>query len=164
MYEWVLLFFDICRLQKGPQDLPYSQALLLGSIAAYATLGFLMLYIDSGWFSAVLQVFVGALLLLAFAKIMLKVSRKSERFMQTATALFGTDALISFFALPIIAGMTTGRVSLLAFAAMVALMIWHWLIIGHILRHALSETFSFGLGIAFLYIMASYWIMAQLFP
>lgn len=164
MYEWVLLFFDICRLQKGPQDLPYSPALLMGSIVAYAAMSFLMLYIDSGWFNAVVQVTVGALLLLAFAKIMLILSKKSERFVQTSIALFGTDALISFFALPIIAGMTTGRVSMLSFAAMVALMIWHWLIIGHIVRHAMSETFSFGLGIAFLYIMASYWVMAQLFP
>ncbi|WP_431066519.1 hypothetical protein [Methylotuvimicrobium sp.] len=159
-----MLFFDLCRFRKGPQDLPFSQALLLSSIMAYAILGFLMLYIDSGWFNAIMQVSVGALLLLAFAKIILLISRKPGRFVQTSSALLGTDALISFFALPIIAGMTTGRVSLLAFAALVALMIWHWLITGHIVRHALSASFSFGLGVAFLYIMASYWLMAQLFP
>lgn len=164
MYDWVMLFFDICRLQKGPQDVPYSNVLLLTTIIAYAVMGFLMLYIESGWYNAVLQVAAGALSLLVFAKILLAVARKSERFVQTSIALFGTDALISFFALPIMAGMRTGRVSLLAFASLLGLMIWHWLIIAHIVRNALSDSFSFGLGIAFLYIMASYWIMTQLFP
>lgn len=163
MFKWVLLFFDICRFQKGPQDIPYSPALLSASIAAYSAVGFLMIYIDSSWFSAVLQTATGALLLLGFVKILVGVTRKPGRFLQTTIALFGTDALISFIALPVIVGLSTGRLSLMAFGAMIGLMIWHWLVTGHIVRHVLSESFSFGLGIAFLYILASYWLMALLF-
>lgn len=164
MFEVVKLFLDICLFKKGPQDIPSSYGLLYVLIVVYALISFLVLFIGAGWFDAVLQVLVEIALVIVFTKIMLGLIRKPERYVQTASSLFGTDALISFFALPGIASMTAGRVTLLAFAVMVGLMIWHWLVTGHIIRHAISQSLSFGLGIALLYIVAAYQVMALLFP
>ena len=52
----------------------------------------------------------------------------------------------------------------LAFSAMIGLMVWHWAVTGHIIRHALEKTLLFSLGLAFLYILGSYQVMALLFP
>ncbi|GAB4270768.1 MAG: hypothetical protein Kow0065_20550 [Methylomicrobium sp.] len=163
MFDWVMLFFDICRLQKGPQDIPYSPSFYYGTILAYSIVGFLLIYIDSDWLDASLQILAGIGSIVVFTKALLWLDGKPERFTQTAAALFGTDALISFLALPALTGMVAGGVSLLAFCAMIFLMIWHWLAIGHIMRHALSESLSFGLGVSFLYLAASYWLMNLLF-
>jgi len=57
-----------------------------------------------------------------------------------------------------------GRGALLAFFVIIALMIWHWAVIGHIIRNALEQTLVFSLGLAFLYILGSYQVMALLFP
>jgi hypothetical protein len=50
-----------------------------------------------------------------------------------------------------------------AFFAIVLLMLWHWLVSGHIFSNALNQPFTFGLGIAFLYILFSYTVMDTLF-
>ena len=84
--------------------------------------------------------------------------------MQTTCTLLGTDALISAFAMPIIASLSINTSNVLAFFAMLAVMIWHWLVTAHIFRHALNKPFSFALGIAFLYIFSAYQIMGVLFP
>ncbi|MGR9044525.1 MAG: hypothetical protein ACU83N_04460 [Gammaproteobacteria bacterium] len=164
MFELIKLLFDICLLNKGPQDIPPSSWLLNGLILAYALIGFLVLYIGTPWYDAALQVLVEIALVILFTKVLLGLTRKPERYLQTASALFGTDVLISFFALPAMTSMTTGKMTLLTFSVMLGLMIWHWLVTGHIIRHAISQSLSFGLGIAFLYILATYRIMALLFP
>ena len=74
-----------------------------------------------------------------------------------------TDALISFFALPAMATLV-GQGTGLAFIAIILLMIWHWAVSGHIFSKALEQPFTFGLGVAFLYILVSYQVMAFLFP
>ncbi|PKM11365.1 MAG: hypothetical protein CVV13_09580 [Gammaproteobacteria bacterium HGW-Gammaproteobacteria-3] len=164
MYELIKLFFDICLLKKSPQDIPSSYALLYSLIAVYALISFLLLYITADWFDSLLQVAAEITLMLVFAKIALFLVRKRERYVQTASALFGTDALISFFALPGLTSMMAGRMTLLAFFVILALMMWHWLVTGHIIRHALAQSLPFSLGIAFLYLFAMYQILAFLFP
>ncbi|MGR9115803.1 MAG: hypothetical protein ACU85E_08550 [Gammaproteobacteria bacterium] len=164
MFEITTLFFDICLLKKGPQDIPPSYGLLYCLIVVYALISFLVLFTAADWQNAVLQIPVEIVLVIVFTKFMLSLVRKPERYVQTACALFGTDALISFFALPSVASMTAGKVTLLAFAVMLGFTVWHWLVIGHVFRHALSQSLSFGLGIAFLYIFAMFQILALLFP
>ncbi len=78
--------------------------------------------------------------------------------------MFGVDVLISFIALPGVATMMIGKGVLLAFLVTIGLMIWHWVVIGHIIRNALEQTLIFSLGLAFLYLLVTYQVMALLFP
>lgn len=164
MFEIIKLLFDICLFKKGPQNLPNSVWLLRILMVVDVGISFLMMNIRTDWFNSLLQAVVGVLLVVGFSWIMLYLARRLERFDLTACALLGTDALISFFALPGIASMMLGRGALLAFFVMIALMIWHWAVIGHIIRNALEQTLVFSLGLAFLYILGSYQVMALLFP
>ncbi len=164
MFDIITLIFNICLFKKAPQDLPYSVLLLKLLILIDLLISFLMFSIEVGFFKAFLQALVGVFLVLASAWLTVTIAKKPQRFCQAASALVGADALISFFALPGMATMMTGYSSDLAFWVMTALMIWHWLVTGHIIRHVLEQTLAFGLGLGFLYILTTYQVMALLFP
>lgn len=164
MFEIIKLLFDICLFKKGPQNLPASVWLLRLLLIADAGVSFLMISIRTGLLVSLLQATVSALLVIGFSWLMLFAAGKRERFNQTTCALLGTDALISFFALPGMASMMIGAGALLAFIVTIALMIWHWAVTGHIIRNALGQTWTFSLGLAFLYILGSYQVMALLNP
>lgn len=64
MYELIILLFAICRLKKGPEDLPYSVALLKITVAAFAAVRVLMHYRGDNVLGALLEaaaeiVFIG---------------------------------------------------------------------------------------------------------
>lgn len=164
MFEIIKLLFDICLFKKGPQDLPPSVWLLRLLVVVDVIVSFLMVSLRTKWLDSLLQAIVSALLIVVFSWVLLYLGRKWGRFYQTASALLGTDAVISFFALPAMASMMIGRGALLAFIVTMGLMIWHWAVTGHIIRNALGQTLTFSLGLAFLYIFGSYQVMALLFP
>ncbi len=164
MYELITLLFDICCFKKAPQDLPYSRALLQLLIVINALTGFLILKIHTDWLSAVLQSLFGVVMLVAFNRLALFIAKKPARFYQSTSALLGSDTLIGIFALPCLATLQTGHGSLLAFGVLLSLVVWHWAIIGHILRHALEQSLAFSLGLAFLYLVGAYTLTALLFP
>jgi hypothetical protein len=164
MFEIIKLLFDICLFKRGPQDLPHSAWLFRLLMAIYVIVRFLMLSIGTPWLNALLQVSVEVLLVVGFSWGMLYVGRRLQRFNQATSALLGTDAMISFFALPSIASMEIGRGGWLAFLVILGLMVWHWAVTGHIIRHALGQKLVFSLGLAFLYILGSYRVMVLLFP
>jgi hypothetical protein len=165
MLKIIGLFMQICFFIKAPQDIPYSRwffgLLLLINIA----ISLLVLSMSTGLFSSLLQVPTGIFLLLGSVYLILTFAGQLQRFYQTATALLGVDALISLFALPILGSTILEQEAAgKAYLILLALMIWHWAVTGHIFRHALSSSLSFGLGLSFLYFFVSYQIMSILFP
>ncbi len=163
MYELLTLCFNICLFKKGPQDLPGSRYLSGLLLSVYALISFLILRLSSDMLSALLQVGVEIMLILGLTRIILFIAKKPTRYPQTVNALIATDALISLFALPAMATLV-GQGTALAFITVVVLMLWHWTVSGHIFSQALEQPFTFGLGVAFLYILVSYQVMALLFP
>ncbi len=164
MFDIIKMVFDICLFKKGPQDLPYSKWLLQLLLVVYVSIRVLMLSIHFAWLDVLLQVIVEIVLVAGFIWMMLTVARKQGRFYQVVCAVLGTDALISFFALPGFATMETGQSGWSVFLVMLALIAWHWAVTGHIISNALEKTLSFSLGLAFLYLLGSYQVMALLFP
>jgi hypothetical protein len=164
MFDIIKLLFDICLFKKGPQDLPYSVWLLRTLLIGYLGIRILMLSIHFNWLTVLMQVSVEIFLVCGFFWLMLYLARKLGRFYQVISAVLGTDAMISFFALPGMASMETGQGGLLVFLAMLGLIGWHWAVTGHIIRTALEQSLSFSLGVAFLYLLGSYQVMALLFP
>ena len=163
MYAYLNLLFNICLFRKAPQDIPHSRLVLRLSILGYAAVSYLLIHVSTDRLNALLQVAAEIILIIGFAALILSLANKSSRFVQTTSTLLGTDALISTFAMPIIAMLSLDSSNILAFFAMLALMIWHWLVTAHIIRHALDKPFSFALGIAFLYIFSASQIIGFLF-
>lgn len=163
MYELSLLFFHIAIFKKGPQDVPASPMVLRLVLPVYVAINYLILYLNGAASTAVLQILVDFGMIVMFCWPLLYFSGKTTRFPQTLAAMVGTDIVVSFFALPAIATLNA-HANDLAYFSMLALVLWHWLISGHILRHALDRPLLFGLGLALLYIMLSSQVMAALFP
>jgi len=163
MYELILLFFDICLFRKGPQDVPVSKWLLQFLVSITIAVSFLLSQLTADTGKALLQATVEVTLIVAFSWAILLIAKRPARFLQTACALLATDAIISFFAIPAMATLA-GQVAGLAFLVIILLMVWHWLVSAYIFGKALQQSFSFGLGVAFLYILSSYQVMALLFP
>lgn len=162
MYQLIVLFFEICILRKGPQDVPASPWLVRLLFVPYLLVNLLILLLDAGWLHALTQIAVETVLMVGFCYPLLYFAGKTARFPQTLAALLGTDSVISLCAIPAVASLGS-QIGDVALIVMLGLMAWHWLVNGHIFRHALDRPFLFGLALAFLYILISTQVMSLLF-
>ncbi|MBS1214980.1 MAG: uncharacterized protein H6R26_3597 [Proteobacteria bacterium] len=158
------LFVDICLFRRGPQDVPASQVLFGLAGLAYFIVGIALLGLEGLWSDAILQVLVESLILLGFVWTNLKFIGFQARFLQTATAMLACDALISSFAIPLLSWMAISADAKGAYLLLLILMLWHLAVVAHILRNALSRPLGVGIGLAIVYVVASYQVMLLLFP
>ncbi len=129
----------IALLRAGPQDLPYSAALMGAAIAATAAINLPVIQRFTPQAEPLVQIGLLVAYSLAFLGLALWLRGHGARFVQTATALFGTDALISMVALPVL--LVIGRpddANALGALAFLGLLIWNIAVVSHILRAALS--------------------------
>ena len=158
----IRLFFDIALFRLGPQDCPASTFLLWLALAANLAVGVLLALLDPDWLDALARSVIGALMLAAFLGAALYLSGKMSRFLQTATAAFGCDTLVSVLAIPFLVGAQWSPEA--AGILLLLLMAWQIAVIGHILRHALSIALPTAVGLALAYTAVSYRIIMELFP
>ena len=163
MYQLIQLILEITAFKKGPEDMPHSKWLMRLLAGVYWLISFIVLWLSVPAGMAFLQSCLQMFLVMAACWIILFFAGKQARYLQTVSALLGTDALISFFAIPALASLAV-QPSALGFVAVMLLMVWSWAVTGYIFSHALSKPILFGLGVAFLYILASYQIIELLFP
>lgn len=163
---WKLL--EICLLRAGPQDLPAAPPFLVLTLVGYFLVDVLISRLSLPTGTAFAVSLLDLLLLAAFAQIVLRIVARPARFNQTLAALAGTGQLLGLLALPLIHGLTTAQAAGeptagLAFAWL-AVLVWSLLVLGHILRHALSVSLMTGVGVAVLYSLVSVMIVRAVFP
>lgn len=147
----VRCILDIALLRRGPQDLPFSWNLTLLAMAASIATTVAADLIQPLPGATAAHVLVTLLYTWAFFYGVLQMRGLETRLVQTLAAVFGTDAIITLVALPLLHTMTatTGTP---AIAALAILFIYGWniAVVAHILRHALSTSrgpaFLWGLG------------------
>ncbi len=142
MRSLLRLFWEVCLLRKGPQDMPFSRELLAILIAVGMGVDVLRLALaDTGMdFGGVLVFAVAALIFnLAFFGGLVVIAGYRARLVQTLIAWFGAMLLIGLIDLPLVLvlhfapGVGTGVALLFQI-----LVIWSLLVTMHVLRHALS--------------------------
>lgn len=90
------LFLDIARLRRGPEDLPVDRLLLLITIIAYALLNLVLSRLVAGASEqVVLPLLVELAVALLWLVAVLQLAHKPERFLQTATAVFGFQLVMA---------------------------------------------------------------------
>jgi len=166
---------DILFLRRGPQDLPYSVALLviagLASIAVSYWATSLVLPDQSDLLPGVV---VGALLHLGFLYLLLNALQRQERFVQTALAKLLVDVLFTAVVLPLLpmieplrhGNPTPESVSAsAAFASLlfIAFGIWRIVVDAHVLRHALEVRLLPALLLNISIVFASQIVLVALF-
>jgi hypothetical protein len=164
----VYFFFELCLLRRAPQDLPASSALLGVALAADLSAGALLARTAGVAIGVGLaQSLVDVVLTLSLLYSGLGLTRHRARFVQTATAVLGSGALLGVLALVPVGLLPSDAESQGAFLGgilFLALIGWSVLVTGHILRHAFELTLAQGVGIAVAYNVFLYWLVAVLFP
>src|SRR3989440_10479813 len=95
MRELIQLFAQIALLRRGPQDLPASTLLLALTVCAYLGVNVVVSSVLPPVKSWPAQVLVDTLFTLGWYVALLKLVGRSERILQTATAVFGLQGLPS---------------------------------------------------------------------
>jgi hypothetical protein len=161
----IRLFLEICLFKKGPQDVPRSELLLGLAVTASILLGAVLALMEPDWITDILRTLLGTALMAALFWVALRVVRMPQRFVQTATAGFGCDALVTLIAAPLLVfGQWVPDLRGEVGALLLLAMLWQVAVLGHILRHALSVGFASGLMLAFGYTAAAVQLVTAFFP
>ncbi len=149
---------EIALLRRGPQDLPYSPTLLALAVAA-STIGSVLA--QGANRLPLLSLALIVAYTAAFLHGVLQMRQLTARFLQTATAVFGTDAIITLAALPVLGalgGPDAGQPGSGVVLAYLALVGWNVAVLAHILRHALDTSFGKGALWAIAYVAGTAFI------
>jgi hypothetical protein len=152
----------ILSLRAGPQTLPAAPGLLTAIVVVDLLLSVAVLStgLDSGQALLMVAMSIGAGLLFCYAALYLR--SLSNRFLQTATALFGTDIIITLVAMPLsfiaiqpLAPDGTGTLGPDVALGLLIVTVWVLAVVGGIFRHALELSWPAALAVALAYVVVT---------
>lgn len=168
MQALITFFVELCALRRPPQDLPASDVLLGLTLAADLVVG-IMVGLTAGlsWLTSLMQGITEISIMLVALYAALTQLRMRPRFIQAATALLGSGALLGLLAiLPLSMNPTgTDQTDMAALGAflLLALVIWGIVVTGHILRHTFGLTLGQGSAIAVAFEILTVTIVTAMF-
>lgn len=168
LFQMLRYFVSLCLLRTGPAEAPLSSRRLTQTLLAYLTVGWFVSLLHLEPAEGLLSSVVDAALLIGMTGGLLAVRGYLARLQQTLIALAGAGIILGALAWPLLlwvnavqqAGLSPGMESLL----LLGLMIWSLVVTAHIMRHALSVSFTVGILVAVLYAFISIRVMTFLFP
>ncbi len=159
----LILFWRICRLQKGPEDVPASTALFVLLLLLSLFLDFVSTRLglpDVRAFEILLIVIIANASILVLTAVLLQLLGYLQRVLQTLSALLGASIFITVLATPVLFGLQTRMDDPGGWGTMLLLLeLWHLVITAHILRRALSVSLLLGLMLATGYKLLGYQIV-----
>jgi hypothetical protein len=163
------MFWDICAVKAAPQDLPASSFLLGLALLAYLVTGAVVATFQWPLSQAILAAVLDTVFLTVLSRVLLWARMLSGRFVQTLTALAGSGAVMTVIALPLVmwqslVGATDANAPTLPSWLLMIWMIWNVVVVGHILRHALSTVLPLGIGLAAVYAYITFQLMRIFLP
>jgi hypothetical protein len=179
MREIIRLYVQIALLRRGPQDLPTSRLLLILTVCGYVAVNALVSSVlprlpapassdaapSVGWPP---QLAVDVLFQLAWYAALLQLTGRSERFLQTTTAVFGFQAVLSPLLLAsewLMQRFGKDATWQLPIAvAGLALVIWLIAANGQVVKAALDWSSATSVALVILQIVASQLLLFALFP
>ncbi len=144
-------FFDVCRLRKGPQDIPASYHLFGLCLTVNILFSFLLLNLFLSLLPAISATLLKTAVLLTYVWFFLWASSMPGRWLQTVTALVGTGIILSLLTLSLYLfdGIKTEPGEWL----FLLLIGWDILITGHILRHAMLVRLWLAIVLSIMYVI-----------
>ena len=168
MKELIQLFTQIALLRRGPQDVPASMLLLGMTIVGYFGINFLVSILMppvKGWPS---HLAVDVVFTLLWYVVLLRLTGRSERTLQTTTAVFGFQAVLS--PLLVISDGLMLRFAQDATWQLPVALIWLMLVIwviaanSHVVKAALEWSSAASVFLVILQIIAGQLVLFALFP
>jgi hypothetical protein len=168
MRELIQLFTQIALLRRGPQDVPASMLLLAMTILGYFGINFLVSSLMPpvrGWPA---HLAVDVVFTLVWYVVLLRLAGRSERTLQTTTAVFGFQAVLS--PLLVISDGLMLRFAQDATWQLPVALIWLMLVIwviaanSHVVKAALEWSSAASVFLVILQIIAGQLVLFALFP
>lgn len=165
MIELLRFFVRLARLQKAPQDLPGSTALLLLCMAVDVAVGVAggTRYFGSAPLALLANV-LDVAVVAGMVWLLLTVNGHPARLIQTLTGLYGLGALFGLAMILVEAlslGMSGNPVASILALGVLA---WAQLAMGHVLRHALDQNLLAGVIFAVGINVVSFVVVGNLLP
>jgi hypothetical protein len=165
--QFLRIFVDIVLWRRGPQDLPVSWLLLALAVAAYVAVSVVQLGLsDQSLANWLFYVVLDPLLLAGWTWLVLRILGHGARFLQTASAVFGANAVLGFLVyLPLqVLGSAAGTDQASGFAQAAAWLqvIVFALVTGRILKLATDTNLFTGIMLSITYVVLVIMVLAQL--
>jgi hypothetical protein len=165
--QFLSIFVDIVLWRRGPQDLPVSGLLFALTVAAYVAVSIVQLaFFDESLANWLFYIVLDPLLLMGWTWLILRILGRDARFLQTASALFGANAVLGFFVyLPLqVLGNAVGAGQASGLAQTVAWLqvIVFALVSGRILKLATDTNLFTGIMLAITYVVIVITVLSQL--
>jgi hypothetical protein len=169
MKELIQLFTQIALLRRGPQDLPASSLLLALTIVGYSGINFLVSSLMpplEGWPGA--HLLLDVVFTLVWYVVLLRLAGRSERTLQTTTAVFGFQAVMS--PLLVVSDWLMLRFARDTTWQLPVALMWLTLIIwviaanSHVVKAALEWSSPASVVLVILQILAGQLVLLALFP
>ncbi|MDH5369228.1 MAG: hypothetical protein OEW99_04340 [Gammaproteobacteria bacterium] len=168
MLQLMRIFWDICRLKTGPQDLPTGRYILSAAVLAGIIIDSFTTSIFMPKFSVIdlakLVVTFNIVLLVAIY-FLLKLIGYAERAIQTITAIAGSGLFISLVLLPGLLVMNSVDGQVKSFAIFILIdNVWRIAVNAHIFRHALSVGLLMAMIVSVSYLLFGVLVADILLP
>lgn len=135
-------FFQICLFKAGPADVPASRWFLKLVCLVYFGVGTLVSHVDHPWSASLAASLADTVLLLAVCWFLLYARGMHSRFVQTATSMAGTGAIMGVIGLPVFILFrqveSHGQITSLVLLMVLVLMFWSLFITAHIFRMSMD--------------------------
>lgn len=172
MLEIIKAFVDIAFWRRGPQHLPASALLFLVTMVTYLALSVaisnaayqlsLASAVDPVSQPRAIDHLVGLALMVGWIALLLTVTRRSGRFLQTATAVLGVGIIIEPVAILLPAALSRIGAGLLVVPLFIGLFSWYLLAISQIIASALQVTLLTAVLLTFAFLVCQYFVTVQL--
>jgi hypothetical protein len=161
------VFIDIVLWRRGPQDLPSSMLLVLGTLVAYVLVSVMQLALMHESRPAYVVFLVAdPLLLMGWIWLVLKVYGRVDRYAQTIAAILGSSALISLvlsLPLQLLVGVEAARPATPAAQILgLGLILVFVLVAGRIVKLATDSNLFTGICVNAIYVLVLNAIAARL--
>ncbi len=165
MLALITTLFDIIRLRRGPDAIPYSWALCLMALLAWMLAGLVITLVSDAMDDRdfLVGTFTGVVGLAFYATIIVS-SGKTPRLLQTVTAILGCGALLSLLFVAGQAVLTPLLSENLANLVVTLILLWSIPVEGHIIARAIDRHWYVGIVVAMAVFIFQLYLYAFLNP
>ena len=159
-------YFNICRFQLKPQDLPYSKVLLGFTLFFYFVINVVLSLLRFPIFYALLSTIVDIVLLIILTSSLLYFAHYSARIIQTLIALAGAGCVFGILSIPLMYWLEFYRDVELGIPVLLVLGLggWNLAVYAHVLRHSLAVPFVVAVTLGFVMFLLNFSVLIQIAP
>ena len=162
------IFLGNLLLKKGPQDFPFSPALMKLCLLAYFVTGIPGLMITATFPQAVFAMALDVMVLIAFVYLCLQAFSKTERFVQSVISMASMGAFFQLLVLPLIFNFDADpkiAEEMLGLSIMLLIVVsWNLAVYAHLFRESFGVRLPAAMILTVCYIVITLLVRKIFFP